>query len=85
MIECVPAQVADAITKALTIPTIGIGAGVKTDGQVLVWHDMLGLQTHFKPRFVKQFAEGKDLLLTAINAYAEQVQNAHFPAIEHAF
>lgn len=85
VIECVPAQVADVITKALTIPTIGIGAGVKTDGQVLVWHDMLGLQTHFKPRFVKQFAEGKELLLTAINAYAEQVQNAHFPATEHAF
>ncbi len=85
VIECVPSAVAHTITKSLTIPTIGIGAGVNTDGQVLVWHDLLGLQTHFKPRFVKQFAQGKDVLLTAINTYVEQVQNAHFPAIEHAF
>ena len=85
VIECVPTQVAHDITKNLTIPTIGIGAGASTDGQVLVWHDLLGLQTHFKPRFVKQFAQGKEVLLTAINTYAEQVKHSHFPAIEHAF
>lgn len=85
VIECVPSLVAETITKALVIPTIGIGAGSTTDGQVLVWHDMLGLQTHFKPRFVKQFAEGKSILLKAINAYAEAVQQAHFPTIEYAF
>lgn len=85
VIECVPTQVAKMITNALTIPTIGIGAGVETDGQVLVWHDMLGLQTTFKPRFVKQFTQGKELLLSAINAYVEQVQTTQFPAIEHAF
>ena len=85
VIECVPRQLAKTITDALSIPTIGIGAGVETDGQVLVWHDMLGLQTSFKPRFIKQFAQGKDVLLTAINAYVEQVQHAHFPALEHAF
>ncbi len=85
VIECVPSQVAKTITEALTIPTIGIGAGVETDGQVLVWHDMLGLQTSFKPRFIKQFAQGKEVLLAAINTYVEQVQNTHFPAVEHAF
>lgn len=85
VIECVPRPVAKAITDTLNIPTIGIGAGVDTDGQVLVWHDMLGLQTDFNPRFLKQFAEGKKTLLTAIDAYVEQVQQAHFPAIEHAF
>lgn len=85
VIECVPGQLAKTMTKALTIPTIGIGAGVETDGQVLVWHDMLGLQTTFKPRFVKQFAQGKNVLLAGINAYVEQVQHTHFPAIEHAF
>lgn len=85
VIECVPSQLAKNITKSLTIPTIGIGAGVETDGQVLVWHDMLGLQTEFKPRFIKQFVQGKEMLLAAINSYVDQVQQTHFPAIEHAF
>ena len=85
VLECVPSQLGRAITQSLAIPTIGIGAGVETDGQVLVWHDMLGLQTEFKPRFVKQFAQGKAVLLTAINTYADQVHQAHFPATEHVF
>lgn len=85
VIECVPSDVARAITDALTIPTIGIGAGAATDGQVLVWHDLLGMQSEMKLRFVKQFVQGKDLLLHALNSYAEQVENAHFPTAEHAF
>ncbi len=85
VIECVPKQLAKTITDALTIPTIGIGAGADTDGQVLVWHDMLGLQTEFKPRFIKKFVQGKEVLLAAINAYVEEVQHANFPAIEHSF
>lgn len=85
VIECVPQQLAKAITQALTIPTIGIGAGAVTDGQVLVWHDMLGLQTEFKPRFIKHFTTGKELFLDAINAYVDQVQLTHFPTQEHAF
>ena len=85
VIECVPATVAKAITCALTIPTIGIGAGLETDGQVLVWHDMLGLQTDFKPRFVKSFANGKAVLLAGINAFADDVHHAHFPTEDHAF
>ena len=85
VIECVPQELATLITTTLTIPTIGIGAGAQTDGQVLVWHDMLGLQTSFKPKFLKQFATGHDTFLTAINAYVNQVQQVHFPAIEHAY
>ncbi|WED43177.1 3-methyl-2-oxobutanoate hydroxymethyltransferase [Legionella cardiaca] len=85
VIECVPQQVATKITQALTIPTIGIGAGAGTDGQVLVWHDLLGIQSEFKPKFLKQFAQGKEVILAAINSYAQQVQNAQFPSTEHAF
>ncbi|KTC76837.1 3-methyl-2-oxobutanoate hydroxymethyltransferase [Legionella brunensis] len=85
VIECVPQQLATTITQKLTIPTIGIGAGAGTDGQVLVWHDLLGLQTEFKPKFLKQYARGKEVILAAINSYAQQVQQAQFPTSEHAF
>lgn len=85
VIECVPQALAKIITDSLTIPTIGIGAGADTDGQVLVWHDLLGLQPEFKPKFVKQYAQGKDLMLAAINSYAQQVQKVAFPATEHTF
>ncbi len=85
VIECVPSPLAKKITDSIHIPTIGIGAGIETDGQVLVWHDMLGLQTEFKPRFVKHFAKGKAYLLAGINAYTDDVQKAHFPSLDHAF
>lgn len=85
VIECVPQQVAKTITNALDIPTIGIGAGSDTDGQVLVWHDLLGLQTDFNPRFVKNYAQGKAIFIEAINHYVQQVQQIHFPTEEHAF
>jgi 3-methyl-2-oxobutanoate hydroxymethyltransferase len=85
VIECVPQQVAERITKAITIPTIGIGAGAATDGQILVWHDLLGLQSSFNPKFVKKYAAGKDLFLEALNTYTQQVQQAHFPTADHVF
>lgn len=85
VIECVPQQLAKTITSSLNIPTIGIGAGLHTDGQVLVWHDMLGLQNHFNPKFVKRYTQGKEIFLDAINAYTEQVQQVGFPALEHMF
>ncbi|GGI89018.1 3-methyl-2-oxobutanoate hydroxymethyltransferase [Legionella impletisoli] len=85
VLECVPQTLAAHITAELTIPTIGIGAGVITDGQVLVWHDLLGLQTEFKPRFIKHYLSGKEMLLNAINAYAEEVSRQVFPTDEHAF
>lgn len=85
VIECVPQLLAKRITAALKIPTIGIGAGWDTDGQVLVWHDLLGLQTTFNPKFLKKFAHGYNLFLNALNAYAQQVQQSRFPSLEHAF
>ena len=85
VIECVPQQVAQTLSQSLTIPTIGIGAGVNTDGQVLVWHDLLGLQTEFKPKFLKQYAQIKETILAAINSYAQEVQKGQYPANEHSF
>jgi 3-methyl-2-oxobutanoate hydroxymethyltransferase len=85
VIECVPQTIAKAITDVLQIPTIGIGAGVNTDGQVLVWHDMLGLQDTFMPKFVKQFTQGKAFILSALNHYAGQVKQGQFPELCHSF
>ncbi|KTD52155.1 3-methyl-2-oxobutanoate hydroxymethyltransferase [Legionella quinlivanii] len=84
VLECVPQNVAQHITNHLSIPTIGIGAGVGTDGQVLVWHDMLGLND-FKPHFLKQYCEGKAYFRQAINDYIDEVRHSQFPAEEHAF
>jgi 3-methyl-2-oxobutanoate hydroxymethyltransferase len=85
VIECVPQSVAKTITNSLSIPTIGIGAGLNTDGQVLVWHDVLGLQPEFKPKFVKHYLNGKDLILEAINAYANDVSETSFPTTDHIY
>jgi 3-methyl-2-oxobutanoate hydroxymethyltransferase len=85
VLECIPAALAKTITDALSIPTIGIGASAATDGQVLVWHDLLGIQNDFHPRFVKQYAMTNALMLDAINAYVVEVTNQAFPAAEHAF
>lgn len=85
VIECVPHHVAKLISSSLDIPTIGIGAGWHTDGQVLVWHDLLGLQMKFNPKFLKRFAKGHELFVNALNAYVQQVQQYDFPTLEHAF
>lgn len=85
VIECVPHELAKTITQSVGIPTIGIGAGVETDGQVLVWHDLLGLQDTFNPKFVKRFASGKEVLLAALNKYAQEVDKGQFPSDEYAF
>ena len=85
VLECIPQELAQTITQRLAIPTIGIGASVHTDGQVLVWHDLLGLNTSFQPRFVKRFAESSTLTVSAINAYVAEVSTQVFPAQEHAF
>lgn len=85
VIECVPHQLAKSISDALAIPTIGIGAGAGTDGQVLVWHDLLGLQDHFNPKFVKRFVSGKATLLEGLNAYARQVEQQQFPSADYVF
>jgi 3-methyl-2-oxobutanoate hydroxymethyltransferase len=85
VIECVPQELAKTITQSISIPTIGIGAGKNTDGQVLVWQDLLGLQDTFNPKFVKRFASGKEVLLNAINTYAQEVEKGQFPSDEYAF
>jgi 3-methyl-2-oxobutanoate hydroxymethyltransferase len=85
VLEAVPASVATAISKRLTIPTIGIGAGAGCDGQVLVYHDMLGLFDKFVPKFVKQYAHVGDIILEALETYRDEVKNGTFPAPEHTY
>ncbi len=85
VLEAIPAPLAEIITKKLTIPTIGIGAGVHCDGQVLVTHDMIGLFDRFVPKFVKQYANVSQDIVAAFNAYAEEVATGKFPGPEHSF
>jgi len=84
VLECVPHQLAEKITEALTIPVIGIGAGSQCDGQVLVLHDMLGL-TDPSPKFSKNFLEQAASIKGAIQAYVDAVKEKKFPAKEHQF
>ena len=85
VLEAVPAQVAARITQALTIPTIGIGAGAQCDGQVLVWHDMLGLYEGRSPRFVKRYAELAPAITDALATYADEVRRGRFPEEQHTY
>ncbi len=85
VLECVPAKLAELITKQLQIPTIGIGAGAGCDGQVLVFQDMLAMFGDFKPKFVKQFAQVGDMMKEAFAKYIEEVKSGAFPAPEHTF
>jgi len=85
VVECVPAELAEKITVALKIPTIGIGAGTGCDGQILVTHDMLGLFEDLHPRFVKVFAELGKEVVHAAKTYCEEVRQGQFPAAEHTF
>jgi 3-methyl-2-oxobutanoate hydroxymethyltransferase len=85
VLEAVPAPVAARITEELRIPTIGIGAGVDCDGQVLVWHDLLGLYEGRAPRFVKQYADLAGEIRRALEAYAEDVRTRRFPEEQHTY
>jgi len=85
VLECIPAPLAKIISQKLAIPTIGIGAGVYCDGQVLVTQDMLGLFDRFVPKFVKQYAQIGQLELEAFNKYAEEVALGVFPDDAHSF
>ncbi len=85
VLECVPSELAARISERLNIPTIGIGAGPDCDGQVLVFHDLLGLFEGFRPRFVKRYAElGRDAV-AAVRSYSDEVRSGAFPADEHTF
>ena len=85
VLEAVPPAVALAATRGLTVPTIGIGAGGETDGQVLVWHDMLGFYEGRSPRFAKRYAELGDAILEALESYAEEVRTGAFPEEQHTY
>lgn len=85
VLECIPAELAFEISQQLHIPTIGIGAGVGTDGQVLVWHDMLTLQTELMPKFVKQYHTLGEEIIAALNTYHHEVQEMHFPTEAHSY
>ena len=85
VLEMVPAELAAEITAALEVPTIGIGAGPGCDGQVLVCNDLLGLNSSFKPRFVRRFAELEAPVTDALRGFVDAVRDGSFPAEEHSF
>ena len=85
VLEAVPAAVAKRISEDLSIPTIGIGAGVDADGQVLVWHDLLGLYEGRTARFVKRYAEIGETIMAALESYASDVRERRFPEEQHTY
>lgn len=85
VLEKIPARLAKEVSEALTIPTIGIGAGVSTDGQVLVMHDALGLTMDFNPRFVRRYARLADEMTRAIEEYVDDVRARRFPSEEESY
>ncbi len=85
VLECVPAALAAEITRTIAIPTIGIGAGVDCDGQILVLHDLLGVTPGKRPRFSKDFLHGRDSVSAAFGAYIDDVRALRFPALEHSY
>jgi 3-methyl-2-oxobutanoate hydroxymethyltransferase len=85
VLEGIPLDLAEEITRRLSIPTIGIGAGMHCDGQVLVVHDMLGLFDMYTPKFVKQYADLKTVMADAVKRFIAEVREGTFPDDEHSF
>jgi 3-methyl-2-oxobutanoate hydroxymethyltransferase len=85
VLECVPTQLAKLVTEELDIPTIGIGAGNVCDGQVLVFHDLVGINNQFKPKFVKRYANLYQDIIQALEGYRDDVKERKFPDEEHSF
>ncbi len=85
LLEAVPAPIAKMVTERLTVPTIGIGAGVHCDGQVLVVHDMLGLFDRFTPKFAKKYVNLSEVILKALESYRDEVLKGDFPTDQHSF
>jgi 3-methyl-2-oxobutanoate hydroxymethyltransferase len=83
--EAVPAQVAEALVPKLDVPVIGIGAGLATDGQVLVFHDLLGITQGHIPKFVKRYAEVGEAMVDGVASFADEVRSRRFPAPEHTY
>ena len=85
VLECVPAPLAALVSRSVSVPTIGIGAGPDCDGQVLVWQDMLGMVDGLSPKFVKHYAELGAAMRQAFQTYADEVRAGTFPATEHTY
>lgn len=85
VLECVPDEVAAWITRSLSIPTIGIGAGVNCDGQVLVYHDLLQYGSEIQPSFVKTYAQLGEIAVQGIRNYVQEVREGSFPGEKHTF
>jgi 3-methyl-2-oxobutanoate hydroxymethyltransferase len=85
VLELIPAALAGRVSQALTIPTVGIGAGPQCDGQVLVLHDMLGLNEQFAPKFLKHYGKLGETVREAVRAYATDVRDGKYPGKEHSF
>ena len=85
VLEMVPSKLAKTITKNINIPTIGIGAGPHTSGQVLVYHDVLGLNPGFRPKFLRTYLNGYESIKNALNHYSNEVKNGSFPSKKESF
>jgi 3-methyl-2-oxobutanoate hydroxymethyltransferase len=85
VLECIPTELGRRVTEAVPVPTIGIGAGPHTDGQVLVWHDLLGLTTGRLPRFVKQYVDLRAEISGAIKSFQHEVTDGEYPGPEHSY
>ena len=85
VLECIPQKLGDRITRNVSIPTIGIGAGPHTDGQVLVLQDMLGMQEDFKPKFLRHYLKGSEILSEAVDRFHEDVTQSEFPSCEESY
>ena len=81
----IPSSLGKKISESLTIPTIGIGAGVDTDGQVLVLYDLLGMNNDFDPKFLKKYANLEEIIKNSLNTYHEETINSAFPKPENSF
>lgn len=85
VLECVPSSLADKISQAVSIPVIGIGAGAKTDGQILVMHDMFGISANYMPKFSKNYLADSGDMRIAVKEYIEEVKSGAFPSEQHSF
>jgi 3-methyl-2-oxobutanoate hydroxymethyltransferase len=85
VLEKIPADLAQRVASQLNIPIIGIGAGPHVDGQVLVIHDMLGINKEFKPRFLRRYADLHEIITNAVTSYVQDVKNKDFPTEEEAY
>ena len=85
VLECLPQELAMEITAGVSIPTIGIGAGIAVDGQILVFNDLLGMDKNFHPKFLRQYLAGYQLMEEALNRFDEETKNGKFPHISESY